>query len=213
MARADQRNHGQKRRSDILATAIDVASVEGLDGLSIGRLAVEVGMSKSGLFAHFRSKEELQMATLTAAAEVFQRRVLAPVLEIDAGIHRLQAMVEAWLSYVEKTEYRGGCFFAATSSEFSGRSGLVRDSVAKLTGSWLARLESESRTAKRVGELAADVDPARLAFQLHAFVQEANWAREVLHDRDAFTKARAAIDETFARAATTPPRRARRRNG
>lgn len=210
MPHTDDRTHGQRRREDILAAAIDVASAEGLDGLTIGRLAAEVGMSKSGLFAHFGSKEDLQVATLAAAAEVFQGRVLAPALDVDAGIERLRAMVEAWLRYVEETEYRGGCFFAATSAEFSGREGPVRDAVAKLTGAWLARLESESRTAKRVGDLAASVDPARLAFQLHAFVQEANWAREVLRDPEAFAKARAAIDETFTRAAAPPPRRSRR---
>lgn len=210
MRRTRDMTRGQQRRSDILAAAVDVASAEGLDGLSIGRLAREIRMSKSGLFAHFGSKQDLQMSALREAAEVFQRDVLAPVLEMDPGVERLQALIAAWVRYVEETEYRGGCFFAATSSEFSGRSGRVRDMIAKLTGHWVAKLETEARTARRLGELATEVDPARLAFQLHAFVQEANWARELLRDAGAFAKARAAIDETFAWAMPARTRRARR---
>lgn len=201
------RTHGDRRRSAILEAAVDVASAEGLEGLSLARLASEVEMTKSGVFAHFESKEDLQMAAIAAAADAFERRVLQPILEREPGLERLRALVETWLGYIEKVEYRGGCFFAAASAEFSGRSGQVQKELARLTGGWVARLESEARTAVRLGELPQRSDPAQLAFQIHAYVQEANWRRETLGDRHAFARARRAIAAALGPVATAPPRR------
>jgi AcrR family transcriptional regulator len=193
--------HGERRRREILAAARDVCSAEGLAGVSIERLAREVGMSKSGLAAHFASKQALQLATVESAAADFQRHVLVPPQHEEPGLPRLRAMMSAWLRYVDEIEYRGGCFFAAAANEIGSQAGPLRDLVAHYTQSWMDVLVREARTARRLGELRASVDPARLAFQLHAFVQEANLCRRLLDDRDAFARARAAVHETLAQAA------------
>ena len=195
--------HGERRRRAILDAAVDVGSAEGLESLSLGRLANEIGMSKSGLFAHFGSKQDLQLATIERAAEDFEREVMARAESADPGRLRLAALVEAWITYVEGIRFRGGCFFFATSAEFGSRPGPVRELLARSTGKWLRALEREARVAVRQSEFGRDIDPARLAFDLHAFVQEANWARELLEDGEAFDRARAAIDETLCRASRT----------
>lgn len=200
---ADAR-HGERRRQTILATARDAGTAWGLEGLSIGRLAAEVGMSKSGVAAHFASKEALQLAAVESAAQGYARHVIAPVHELEPGIARVRALMEAWADYVDGIEYRGGCFFAATGAEFAARPGPVRDRVAEHTRTLIRTLEREIRTAVRVGELAADTDPRRLAFQLHGLVQEANLRRTLLDDPEAFDDARALVAETLAHA--SPPR-------
>ena len=198
-------SHGERRRREILTLAVDLASAAGLEGLSIGRLADESGMSKSGLFAHFGSKQDLLLATIHFAAEGYERDVIAPAELADPGLPRLRALMENWLGYIEGTQNRGGCFFDAASSEFGSRSGPMRDLLARLSRSWIRRLEEQAHIAQRFGELRPKVDPELLAFQLHAFVQEANWARELFADADAFDKARRSIAETL-RVARKPPR-------
>src|SRR5215470_11915451 len=127
-----------RTRSDILKVAVDIASAEGLEGLSIGRLASELSMSKTGIFAHFGSKEQLQLATVDTAKQVFVEQVVQSALQKPRGVPRLMTMLENWLGYVERIVFRGGCFFAAASAEFDSRPGLVRDQIAELTRSWLA---------------------------------------------------------------------------
>jgi AcrR family transcriptional regulator len=200
--------HGHRRREQILGAARDLASAEGLEGLSIARLATETGMSKSGVFAHFGSKEALQQAAIDAAAADFEHAVLRPTEQIEPGRARLEALIEAWIRHVEQTPLRGGCFFFATSSEFASRSGAVRATLAERTATWLRLLEREARTAVRTGEL--DVDPALLSFRLHAYVQEANWMRQLHDDERAFEHARHAAAEAIEAAArprvrATPP--------
>ena len=195
--------HGDRRRREILAAAVDLGSAEGLAGLSIGRLADETGMSKSGLFAHFGSKQELQLATVRFAGEGYQSLVIAPSELAEPGLPRLTALMKHWLGYIEGTSYRGGCFFDAASAEFSSRPGPVRDLLAHLSRHWLDRLEEQARLALRLGELAADVDPALLCFRLHACVAEANWARELFDDGGSFDQARRAIALTLRESA--PP--------
>src|SRR5690606_4887068 len=149
----------------------DLATVEGLDGLSLGRLAEASSLSKSGLFAHFGSKEELQLAVVEAAREVFEHRVVSEAEKAAAGLGRLCALTRAWLRHVEHAPSRGGCFFAAASLEMDDRPGRVRDRVAVLTGAWLARIEGEAAEAVALGQLSDGLDPAQLAFEIHAFVQ------------------------------------------
>lgn len=193
---------GQQTRQGILKQAMDIASAEGLEGLTIGRLAQELQLSKSGLFAHFGSKEELQLATLDAARAVFVTEVVEPSFSAARGLVRLQAMLEAWLSYVERGVFRGGCFFFAVSAEMDDRPGPVRDLVAELTKAWLDAIAEELRQAQAAKELNAKADVALLAFQLHAFAQEANWTFRLHHDQQAFARARAAIRQCLALAAT-----------
>ena len=184
-----------RTRQEILGLAADLASAEGLEGLTIGRLAAELGMSKTGIFAHFGSKEELQLATVNRAKEVFLEQVVKPALAKPRGLKRLQAMLTSWLKYVEHAVFRGGCFFAAASLEFDSRPGRVRDGVAALTKAWMDALRNEIALAKAQKEIAPGTDPAQPAFELHAYVQEANWAYKLYGDRSAFARARRAITD------------------
>src|SRR5215469_13689070 len=184
-----------KTRQEILALAADLASAEGLEGLTIGRLAAELRMSKTGIFAHFGSKEELQLATVNWAKEVFLEQVVKPAQAKPRGLKRLQAMLTSWLKYVEHGVFRGGCFFAAASLEFDSRPGRVRNDVAELTKAWMNALRNEITHAKAQKEIAPSTLPAQLAFELHAYVQEANWAYKLYGDRSAFALSRRAITD------------------
>ena len=186
-------NQATKTRRPILQVAADIASAEGLEGLSIGRLAAELHMSKTGIFAHFGSKEQLQLATVETAKAVFLEQVVQPALKSARGISRLKAMLENWLGYVERIVFRGGCFFAAASAEFDSRPGAVHDEIAALTKAWVDALQEEIAFAQSRNEVRGSVNPAQLAFELHAYVQEANWAFKLFNDRSAFLLARRAI--------------------
>jgi AcrR family transcriptional regulator len=198
-----RREHGDRTRQAILEVAVDVASAEGLEGLTIGRLASELSMSKSGLFAHFGSKEELQLATVEAARAVFIREVITPAFEAEKGLARLWLLCDIWLEYVRREVFRGGCFFAAAAAEFDGRPGPVRDRVAEIMKAWLTVLRRSVAEAQEAGQLSADADPAQLAFELNALEMGANWAFQLYGDRQAFARARAAMLERLRRHATT----------
>jgi AcrR family transcriptional regulator len=187
-------------RREILNVAVDIASAEGLEGLSIGRLAAELHMSKTGIFAHFGSKEQLQLATVETAKQIFLEQVVQPALQSPRGIPRLRALLEHWLGYVEKIVFRGGCFFAAASAEFDSRPGAVRDQIAELTKAWMVGLQKEIAFAQSKMEILPSIKPAQLAFELHAFVQEANWAFKLFNDKSAFPLARRAIADRIAAA-------------
>ena len=185
-------------RREILRVAVDVASAEGLEGLSIGRLAAELKMSKTGIFSHFGSKEQLQLATVEIAKQIFVERVVQAALQSPRGVSRLKAMLDNWLGYVEKIVFRGGCFFAAASAEFDSRPGAVRDQIAELTKAWMVGLQEEIAFAQSKKEILASIKPAQLAFELHAYVQEANWAFKLFNDKSAFLLARRAIADRIA---------------
>jgi|SRR5438477_4841335 len=189
-------------RREILQFAVDIASAEGLEGLSIGRLATELKMSKTGIFAHFGSKEQLQLATVEAAGQIFLEKVVQPALKSPRGLPRLKAILEHWLEYVERVVFRGGCFFAAASAEFDSRPGAVRDQIAELTNAWMLGLREEIAFAQSKKEIRASLKPAQLAFELHAYVQEANWAFKLFDDRSAFLLARCAITDQLAAASS-----------
>jgi AcrR family transcriptional regulator len=175
---------GDRTRRAILTAAVNLASVEGLEGLSIGRLATELEMSKSGLFAHFGSKEELQISTVRAAAAIFAHRVIVPATEqFEPGIARLQGMLDNWLDYMERGTFAGGCFFAAATIEMDGRPGPVRDSVAEQMTRWGSALADYAREAIERGELREDTDPEQLAFELDALGTAVNSGWQ-LHEND-----------------------------
>jgi AcrR family transcriptional regulator len=188
-----QQKRAERTRAEILKRTVDIASAEGLEGVSIGRLATELAMSKTGIFAHFGSKEELQLATVNMAKDIFVSEVVEPALRSSRGIPRLSALLQAWLSYVERTVFRGGCFFAAASAEFDSRPGKVRDKIVELTKTWVVGLEDEVRQSQRRKQLSKKVDPHQLVFELHAYVQEANWAFKLFDDKTSFANARSAI--------------------
>lgn len=193
---------GVRTRQAILEVAVNVASAEGLEGLTIGRLAAELGMSKSGLFAHFGSKEELQLATIEAARSIFITEVVQPALAAEQGLSRLSKLCAIWLEFVEREVFRGGCFFAAAAAEFDGRPGIVRDRIAEIMKEWLARLERSIRESQEAGQLKRSVVPAQLAFEINAFELGANWAFQLYGDPQAFAKAREAIRQRLHELAT-----------
>ncbi len=193
-----QQKRAKKTRAEILKHAVDIASAEGLEGLSIGRLAGELAMSKTGVFAHFGSKEELQLATVNMAKDIFVAEIVEPALRTPRGLPRLYSLLQAWLSYVERIVFRGGCFFAAASAEFDSRPGKVRDRIAELTKAWVVALEDEVKEAQRFNQLSKEVDPHQLVFELHAYVQEANWAFQLFDDKISFDRARSAIANRVA---------------
>jgi len=178
---------GAETRAAILDRAVDLASAEGLEGLTIGRLAAELEMSKSGLFAHFGSKQELQLATVEAAAERFRRAVIDPARGAPDGAPRLRAMAEAYLAHLDAGAYSGGCFWASTSAEYDDRPGPVRDAIAAALNAWLGELE-------RQAGLAGLEDPDRVAFELYAVVMGANSRYRLSGDRRVFGYARETIE-------------------
>ena len=173
--------------------AAALASEHGLDSLSIGGLATATDMSKSGVFAHFGSKEELQLATVDHAASIFTREVVEPARAAPRGVARIWALLDGFLSYIERDVFAGGCFFATTSAEFKNRPGPVRDRIADRLGAWRTYLEHAVEQAQELGEISAAVDPLRLAFELNAFVQNAESEHEIFGDPRVFAVARAAV--------------------
>jgi AcrR family transcriptional regulator len=195
---------GEQTRALVLTRAMDIASVEGLDGLSIGRLAGELEVSKSGVFARFGSKEELQVATVAAAREVFVDRVVAPALQTPPGVGRLWRLCDGWLSYARGRVFPGGCFFFAAAAEYDARPGRVRDAVAAALAEWAALLERAAEDARQLGQLESTCDTRQLAFEVDALGVAAN-ARAVLHDDDtAYDQARTGIRTRLAALATVP---------
>lgn len=180
---------GTRTRAAILERAVDLASVEGLEGLTIGRLATELGMSKSGLFAHFGSKQELQLATVEAAALRFRDAVIEPARGLPAGAPRLRAMAEGYLDHLDL--YSGGCFWGATSAEYDDRPGPVRDAIAAALDAWVAGLEHQA-------ESAGVADPGRFAFEVFAVVMAANSRYRLSGDRRVLDQARAVLDRLVA---------------
>ena len=200
---------GAKTREAILQTAADVASVEGLDGLSIGRLASQLGMSKSGLFAHFGSMQDLQLATIEAARQRYVQEVIAPGLACGSGLKRLYGLCESFLSYLERGVFPGGCFFASAMAEFDCKApGPVRDRVANCQELWMDALVAAAEEARDRRELRADADPRQLAFELEGALLSANWYFHLYSDATYLARARCAIRALLTRDTTRTGRRA-----
>jgi len=193
---------GERTRNAILETAVHIASAEGLEGLTIGRLAQQLSMSKSGLFAHFGSKEDLQVATVEAARAIFIREVIMPAFDATEGLQRLWKLCDIWLGYVQSGVFRGGCFFAAAASEFDSRPGPVRDRIAEIMKEWLTTLRNAIVEAQKAGQLQKGIDATQLAFEFNSLELGANWAYQLYGDLRAFKRAREAIRERLSRYAT-----------
>lgn len=192
---------GRQTRAQILRAAMDIASVKGLSGLSIGELAGRLGMSKSGLFRHFGAKEQLQLATVEAAVSVFEAEVVAPAMAAPPGVDRVRALMHA--CRIPGTRRAGGCFFAAAAADVDSQPGPVRDRIAATGRAGIAAITADVETAQRRGEIRADIEVRQLAFELHAYAMEANWALLLLDDDGAGERARTAIDAALARVGTT----------
>ena len=175
------RADGLRTRGAILRAAAELATVDGLEGLSIGHLAAAIGMSKSGLYAHFGSKQELQLATVEEAASILSEEVVKAALSAPPGLAQLVAVCDAFFDYVERRTFPGGCFFAAAALEMGTRSGPVKERVAAVHSEFAELVLGFAATALEQQELPAREDPARLAFELHGIMLAAD-TRFVLYD-------------------------------
>jgi AcrR family transcriptional regulator len=197
------RSDGRRTREKILVAAAQLATVEGIDGLSIGRLAEHIGMSKSGLFAHFGSKEELQLAAVATAEEIFADDVVKPALAQPPGLTRLESLCENFLSHVGRRVFPGGCFFSSVAAELDTRPGPVRERVIGIARGWLDLLTDSVSQAQKQGELNATLDASQLAFELDALLAFGNSL--FLMDADkALARARQGIADRIDRERAEP---------
>jgi AcrR family transcriptional regulator len=192
------RSDGEQTRAAILHEAARLATVDGLDGLSLAHLANAVGMSKSGLFAHFRSKQELQLATVQAASAIYDEHVIDPAAAVRPGVARLRAYVERFLDHVEEGVFPGGCFFASAVSEFNSHPGPVRDGAMAFSQRWLGLLAAEVAAGQAAGDLDADADPPQIAFELNAYMVLGNMQYVATADPSALDRVRRAVDNRLA---------------
>jgi len=204
-AQRRRRSDGERSRNAILNEAARLATVEGLGGLSIARLAEAVGMSKSGLFAHFGSKEELQIATVETASAIFNERVIQPAAGASTGMGRLRLLFDGFLQHVEENVFPGGCFFASVAAELDTHPGPVFDRAVQVVGEWLARLEAAIEDAQREGAISRAEDPSQLAFELDAYLLLANAQFVVSRQPEPLERARRARDRRLISAAEPTP--------
>ena len=189
---------GERTRSAILDGAVKLASELGLEGLTLGRLADELELSKSGLFAHFASKENLQVETLERAAARFSEVVVRPALEAPAGERRLRALFDRWMEWPRRVRQPGGCIFVAAAAELDDRPGPARDRLVELQQEWRETLARVVRRGQEVGEFRAELDPEQVAFEIHGIGLAHHHAMRLLRDPKALEHARAAIDRLIA---------------
>ena len=197
-----RRLRGERTRHSILEHAARVGSAEGLEAVSLQRLADDLGISKSGLFAHFGSKEELHLATIEAAGKTFTAEVIRPALAVPRGVGRVWALCNSWLSYLERGVFPGGCFFWAVAEEFDSRPGPVRDSVLEKKAYWSYSIERSVREAQEAGEVDRDVDPEQLAWELDSLLGGVNSGFKGGDGQRAIERGRRAIRDRLNRAAT-----------
>jgi AcrR family transcriptional regulator len=183
----------QRTRAAIVDCAVRRASVEGLDGLTIGRLADELGLSKAGVVGPFGSRERLQLAALQRAMDVFRQNVWDPVADLPAGRERLAAVCERWIAELERPTFPGGCFMTTAATEWDARSGPVHDAVARAQKRWLRVLRADADVAVRAGELSARTDPDQLVFELNGVAMSLNQAVLLTDDETAGSRARRAV--------------------
>ncbi|NGO67591.1 TetR/AcrR family transcriptional regulator [Streptomyces boncukensis] len=186
----------RRTRERIIERSVAIGSVEGLEGLTIGRLAADIGMSKAGVLGHFGTKQQLQLAALHGASGLFSRLVWEPVAGLRPGLTRLRALCEAWIRYLEheRAAFPGGCLFAAASVEFDARGGPVRDTVARMLLRARRLLVNDLRIAVAEGELARDTDPEQLAFEITGLYLALNQELQLHRDPRAPARVRRALD-------------------
>lgn len=189
-----RRARGDESRRQVMERAVNLASVGGLEGLTIGALASETDRSKGGVVALFGTKEQLQLATVEAAREIFIERVVAPALAVAGGRARLDALLGGWLDYSESRVFAGGCFFAAAAMELGARPGAVRDAVAVAMAEWHETVRRVIQRAMDAGELATTTDATQLAFEVTAILDGANAASRLTDSAAPYARARVALE-------------------
>ncbi|MBV28583.1 MAG: TetR family transcriptional regulator, partial [Rhodospirillaceae bacterium] len=168
-----QPSKGTQTRQALVTAASELASLEGLEGLSLSRLAQHAGMSKSGLYAHFGSKEALQLAAIEGAHDTIKRELTGPVRQAPPGFRRLWAFIEGYISYIERKVFPGGCFFKDVAAEFDSRPGPVRDRIAEIYPALMGISAEAAKEARELGELDENTDPQQLGFEIVALIREA----------------------------------------
>jgi AcrR family transcriptional regulator len=197
------RSKGELTRQKVLERAFAWAGASGLPSLTIGELAADLGLSKSGLFAHFGSKEKLQLAVLEYAAGQFEQQVFRPALSHPRGLPRLVALFENWLDWIDGHERRG-CVFLSAAIDFDDREGPVRDAIADWFGKADAMITLAMTLAQREGQLGCDADPAQLAFEFHGILLKYHLASRLSRRPDGRVRARAALRSLFSHHVTSP---------
>jgi AcrR family transcriptional regulator len=193
-----RRRRGLATRAAILREAVQLASTDGLEGLTIGRLAERLDVPKSSVHAAFGSKEDLQLAVLGETRQVMIELVVIPALAAPAGYERLAALGASWIRYLENGTFEGGCVLSSASSELDSRPGAPRTALVAIMTEWLRLLADNVRIAISNGELAASNDPAQVAFELQAIGLAANWHHQLFGGSEAFRAARSAWTNSLA---------------
>lgn len=200
-----RRERGDRTRRTVAGQAAALASVEGLSGVTLSHVADALGVSKSSVQAAYPTKQQLQLAAIDAATNTFMIEVIAPALTEPAGLPRLRALVDAWLDYVDRRVFPGGCFMVSTIADYDSRPGPIRDAIARARHGWLELLESQARAAQRAGDIPDTPAPALVAFEVDALLSAANLQRNLTDDSAPLEHARELIALRLARA--RPPRR------
>lgn len=197
-----RRSDGEETHAAILDRAVALASIEGVNQITLGRLAQLTGVSKSGVYAHFRSKERLQVEIIEAAEAIYRREVIAPAYEAPDGLPRLRRLYDAYFSYIERDVFPGGCFFAGLISEFDAQSGPIHEMVVAGRREWDRMIEGFARRAQELGEIRSDLEPELLVFELDALTDHANFLYTLYRDQEMVERARALTERIFDRVAT-----------
>jgi AcrR family transcriptional regulator len=196
--RRKPRSDGERSRRTILDAAAKLATVDGLEGLSIGRLAEHIGMSKSGLYAHFGSKEELQLAAIETASAIYEADVIAPAERGATPLEKIQLLCEQFLSHVERRVFPGGCFFASAAAELDTHPGAVRERISEFQRGWTDLLVQHVREAQAAGQLRPE-DPDQLVFELNGYLIMANMAFLLYDSNQPIERAREAVATRLSR--------------
>ncbi len=202
-----QPSKGAQTRQALVMAASELASLDGLEGLSLSRLAQHAGMSKSGLYAHFGSKEALQLAAIEGARNTIKRELTGPVRQAPPGFRRLWAFIECYISYVERKVFPGGCFFKDVAAEFDSRPGLVHDRIAEIYPALMGISAEAAKEAQELGELDKNTDPQQLGFEIVALIREAERLYVLENDPKHIERAWRGIVDRLSALATekTPP--------
>jgi AcrR family transcriptional regulator len=189
----ERRSDGDRTHKAILNTAAAMASVEGIHGLTIGRLADSLGVSKSGLYAHFGSKEALQLETIETAKAIFEREVILPAYQASEGPPQLESLLAAYFSYLERGVFPGGCFFAGLLAEEDAGDGAIHDVVAGYEVEWIESMSELVSTAQRLGHIAAEADPELVAFELYSCMTMTNFHYVLFKSDEVLSRGRRAM--------------------
>ncbi len=188
----------QQTRHLIVSAGVDLASTDGLEAITLGRLADELLMSKSGVIGHFGTKLDLQLAVLHEAVRIYRREVIVPATHAAPGLPRLQKLVDAWISHLERQVFPGGCFFTQVTTDYDGRPGPLQDVIRRLTDDWRSYLAEQIDAAITAGDFRADTDPDQVIFESTGLMLSLNHAMQLDLDPKALQHARAGFDRLIA---------------